>query len=172
MVHNILRTHGGSVSVDSVVGEGSSFTLLLPTSAGPSESEIPPKPEPEALGASLRVMVVDDELALARAAGRFLGKLGYAVSVYADPREALAAFSAEPSSYDALVLDFQMPELSGLELARAVFELRSGTPIILVSGHLDAKQEEAARSLGIVEVLSKPYGMAELSDAILQAAEG
>jgi CheY-like chemotaxis protein len=90
--------------------------------------------------------------------------------VFTEPREALVAFGIDPSEYDVLVLDLHMPGLTGLELARAALELRPGVPVILVSGRLDAKHHDAARALGVVEVLQKPYGLAELSDAILKAA--
>jgi CheY-like chemotaxis protein len=171
MVHNIIRDHGGSVTVDSVLGEGTSFTVLLPIASGASESERPPSPvAAQPAEGPLHVMVVDDEQVLGRAAARFLGKLGYAASVFTEPREALVAFGIDPSEYDVLVLDLHMPGLTGLELARAALELRPGVPVILVSGRLDAKHHDAARALGVVEVLQKPYGLAELSDAILKAA--
>lgn len=169
MVHGIMRDHDGNVTVESLPGEGATFTLLLPTVEGLTDSEHPSAPLVVPTPGQ-RILVVDGEPGLVRAASRFLGKLGYSVSGHHDAKEALVAFCSDPFDFDVLVADTALQGMNGLELARSMLELRPELPILLVTTQLDGGLREAARALGIREIMQKPYGLAELSDAILRTA--
>ncbi|KQV91362.1 hypothetical protein ASD15_04860 [Massilia sp. Root351] len=164
MVHAIVTELGGAVSVASTVGEGSTFTVFLPrcgdvAAGGGAALPAPPR------GQGQRVLVVDDEEALARLAGTMLDDLGYRHAAYTSPAQALAAFSAAPQQYDAVITDERMPGMTGSELIRGLRAIRAGIPIVLASGYAGAA---LARQGGAGGVLRKPYSMTELAQALAQ----
>ena len=98
-----------------------------------------------------------------------LEKLGYAVDAYTDPAAMLEAFSAAPQRYRLLITDFAMPELDGVELARRVWSLRPGFPVILYSGYGGSITPEEALKMGFVQLLPKPFKLHSLADAVAEA---
>ncbi len=114
----------------------------------------------------MRVLFVDDEVALVRLAQRALPRLGYVVRSFVDPREALAYARAHPEEFDVLVTDLTMPHLSGLELIDALRAGRPSLPVVLSSGYLSPQAEAAARTAGVNVILSKPSSIDALADAI------
>ena len=104
---------------------------------------------------------------MTRAAKRLLERLGYVVTAYLEPAEALAAFRALPTAFDAVVLDFNMPEQSGIEVAAIMTGIRADLPIVLLSGHFDGTLSGAAQAAGVKALLSKPYEVAALSNQLL-----
>jgi CheY-like chemotaxis protein len=165
MVHAIVTELGGAISVASTEGKGSTFTVYLPrfgeVAAGGCTSTQPAAPR----GQGQRVLVVDDEEALARLAGAMLDDLGYAHATFTSPAQALAAFSAAPERYDAVITDERMPGMTGSELIRALRGVRAGIPIVLASGYAGAA---LAHQGGAGGVLRKPYTMMELAQVLAQ----
>ncbi|MFO0744276.1 MAG: PAS domain S-box protein [Myxococcota bacterium] len=133
MVHGIARSHGGGVMVRSEVGHGSTFEVWLPA-AQEAPVVAPPSPGVGPLGRGERVLFVDDEPAIVKLASRELQRVGFQVVPFQDPSAALAAFQAAPETFDVVVSDISMPQLSGVDLARAVRRLRADLPIVLISG--------------------------------------
>lgn len=149
VVHGLVQSRGGAISVYSAVDKGTVFHVYLPLAeADPVRSDDPP------VGASARRLVyIDDELAIVRVAQRVLERQGYQVDVFTDPLAALA--SIEKAAPDALVTDLSMPELSGIELIREVRKVHPDLPIVLTTGHLPPSLEVQARSLGVEHVVLK-----------------
>lgn len=114
-------------------------------------------------GHGVRVMLVDDQLNVARASAMLFEQLGYRTTVFTDPREALAAFRKTPQQFDLVMTDPSMPQMSGSELAIAVHSLRSELPVILTSGR--DVTPEVRQTLGDHTVLQKPW---RLEDALQQ----
>jgi CheY-like chemotaxis protein len=163
MVRGIMQSHAGAVTVASTAGKGTSFTLYFPAAQETARKQEQTAPAQIVLSAGQRVLYVDDEEALVFLAERALTRLGHQVSAFADPERALAAFRAHPESYDVVVTDHAMPRLSGIELARAVRSLRPAMPVLMLSGHLGAEDEENARAAGIGELMHKPVSVDELA---------
>jgi PAS domain S-box-containing protein len=174
VVHGILQSHGGAVTVDSVPGRGTAFRLYFPA----AESEATPIESPPAIpsdlsdegaaderGAGEHIVYVDDEEALVHLATRTLTRLGYRVTGYASAPDALEAIRANPAGFDALVTDLAMPGKSGADLAREVLAMRPDLPIVILSGRVRPEDAAVARSLG-VDVLLKPYSAIELARAL------
>jgi CheY-like chemotaxis protein len=145
VVHGMVTAHGGGVTLDSAPGRGTVFRLWLPAAVA---SLLPPADAPHATlpagGApdgtpGARVLYVDDDEVLALMVAQLLQRAGYAVTTCCDPAQALRTVAADPSAFDVLVTDLNMPEVSGLELAHAVQALRPCLPIILTSGNLPAQ---------------------------------
>jgi PAS domain S-box-containing protein len=159
VVHGIVRANGGAVNVSSVVGAGSTFELYFPASTAlrvDAPAPIAAAPVPARAGEGESILVVDDEEALIFVAERVLRRAGYHVTTFLRPREALAYFRTHAASVRLVVSDLSMPEMSGLELAREILRHDPAVPVILTSGYLRNAEAEAARALGVREIVEKP----------------
>lgn len=96
---------------------------------------------------------------------RLLGGLGYRVTSFTDPVEALEAFRAQPESFDVVLSDFTMPGLDGLELARQLTSVRP-VPIVLTSGLLVDRAPAELAALGVRAVLQKPVAINDVAAAL------
>jgi CheY-like chemotaxis protein len=114
-----------------------------------------------------RILVVDDDEQVRAFIVDSLQSLGYEVTARAEPARALELLPSQ--RFDLLIADFAMPGMNGAELAHAVQELQPRMPMLLVSGYADSAAIEAA--LGSAPVLRKPFGMAQLADAVAEALE-
>lgn len=163
VVHGIMQSHHGAVTVTSQPGEGTTFRLFFPASD-------PAVPAGSSLEASTgaRVLYVDDDEALVHLAERALSRLGYVVTGFADSTQALAVLRAVPDEFDAVVADAVMPGLSGLDFIRQARAIRPGLAAVLVSGYVRAEDAEAARALGLPDLVMKPQTAQEFA-AILDA---
>jgi CheY-like chemotaxis protein len=165
MVHGIISRQGGSIEVESEVGEGTTFRIYLPVVKRDSPIE-----QIVSIG-DLRngtgnILLVDDEEQVVQVTGEILQSLGYKVVGKTSPREALDVFNEDPKAFDLLLTDLTMPELTGLELAETVKQKRSDLPVILCTGYSDQIPEEEAVRAGIREYCMKPISMRELSQLV------
>jgi signal transduction histidine kinase/CheY-like chemotaxis protein len=167
VVHRLLAIHGGTVDVVTAPGEGTTVIVRMPAceAEGPAQGD-QSMPTVPATVPSRRLMVVDDEVAVATLLERSLVSLGYDVVAFNDPKAALDAFRAEPSSLDALITDQRMPGLTGLELAYSMRKLSPHLPVMLVTGFSTALQGEQAGDAGVKIVLAKPFKREDLAKAV------
>jgi len=122
-----------------------------------------------------RLLLVDDEEALVELVSLSLADLGYRVTCFTDPEKALAAFRSRPGDFDAVVSDLAMPQMSGLELARSLLEIRPDLPIVLASGYVRSVDEAAAKEMGILGFAFKGSSTPEIArtlDRILRLEGG
>jgi CheY-like chemotaxis protein len=166
MVHGTMRSHGGAVTVESTPGKGSSFALYFPVAREKAQKEVQGAPAQILPSARQRVLYVDDEEALVFLASRVLSRLGYQISSFTDPEEALEAFRAHSQDFDVLVTDLSMPHMSGLDLARKVLAVRPGMPVLMTTGYISAEDEDGARAAGIRKLILKPATMDELGQVL------
>lgn len=167
MVHGIMRDHGGTVLLDSEVGMGTTVTCLLPASA------LGQDPRGTVLGTADRVvghgehiLLVDDEVSLLTANSRRLTSIGFRVSQYSDPAQALKWLEGAQRPVDVLVTDYSMHGLSGVQLAERVHKRYPDLPIILVTGYLEGFEAEELTEIGIRKILTKPVAGKDLADAL------
>ena len=168
MVHGIVHDHGGHIGLDTQVGHGTTFSVLLPPCtddpvAGSAEKH-PARPNGR-LRAT--VLVVDDE----RMVGEFLEELlqgwGLDVVLYRDPLAASAWLEDSSHAVDLLITDQTMPQRSGLELARHARSWRPALPVVLVSGNAQSFEAEDLDMHGVDAMLTKPIDTARLREVLL-----
>jgi CheY-like chemotaxis protein len=105
-------------------------------------------------------MIVDDEPALVRLAEETLAKLGYEALGFHSSRAALDAFAADPESYDLILTDETMPELTGTQLAREIHKLRPDMPVMLMSGYRGEQLVASAQAAGVAGILQSRFSAA------------
>jgi CheY-like chemotaxis protein len=169
VVHGVVASHGGSITVESTVGGGTTFHVSLPLVSGAASKEAELAAPTRARSA--RVLVVEDEPALARLQAHVLAREGYKVTAAGHGMEALRLFSADPDAFDLVVSDLAMPGLTGEKLAQAIHVVRPGLPFLLVSGFIGALGNRTPRDLGVNAVLAKPHTPRDLLEAVRDALD-
>jgi len=164
VVHGIACSHRGLIRLETEPGQGSVFHVLFPTAK--AEREGIPDPVESLPTGHERILVVDDEKMIAALMVRILGNLGYRVTYKNGSSETLETFTAAPGDFDLVITDQSMPGMSGLELAGKLLELRPDLPVILCTGFSSKVSEEAAKNVGIREIIFKPLEKKKLALAV------
>ena len=162
VVHGIMQSHEGAISIDSAPGRGSTFCLYFPVAREVASAD-PLAAAPARQGHGQHILYVDDEEALVFLAQRSLQRLGYRITVSTDPLQALEIFRAGPAQFDCVVTDLSMPGMSGPDLARELLKIRPDLPIVLTSGHVRPQDVQTAQRIGIRDVMRKPGTIDELA---------
>lgn len=156
----IVSSHGGAMLVESELGQGSTFSVLLPAYQG--EAAVAAAPASHERTAHRRVLVVDDERLVRVHLRRALESHGYEVTEAASGVDALAALAQDVPS--VVLLDVTMPDISGIEVLRHIRSQGSNVPVILSSGyHATALDIEQDSFQGF---LAKPHKLNELFGTI------
>ncbi len=166
VVHGIIHSLGGAIHVTSDLGKGTTFKVFLPMVEAAVEVE--ERSEPEAPIGNERILLVDDEEAIAEMVSIMLGRLGYRVTRFTDPRQALREFTEHPQDFDLLITDQTMPFMTGASLSSRLLEQRSDLPIIVCTGYSEMFTPEQAQEMGVQAYLFKPVGMMDLAQTIRQ----
>lgn len=163
-VYGIVKSLKGEITVESRVGEGSTFHVFLPKirAEGRSDDKVPA----ETPTGSARILFIDDEDFLVELGKNLLEKLGYTVTGFTDSVEALNVFTGNPDVFDLVITDQTMPKITGIELARKLLAARPDIPIVLCTGHSDSVSPETVEGIGIRLFVMKPLAKSELARVV------
>jgi signal transduction histidine kinase len=163
MVRSIVSDHHGFVQVETGVGRGSTFRVLIPVEA---EARAPAA-APRAGGFRGRgetILVVDDEPAVRSVAELVLRHLDFNPLVASDGREGLALVAEHRQDLRAVVTDLHMPGMGGLDFLAALRESDPKLPVIVISGRLDEAERSQCGQLGVGEFIEKPFTELQLAE--------
>ncbi len=169
IVHAIVMKSKGSISVESTVGQGTIFHILLPMAATQPLPETMVAEQKELPKGRERVLLVDDEVAIVKLGRQRLERLGYQVTAVTDPLQALELFRSTPMDFDLVITDLTMPKMNGEDLVKTILAIRPGMPIILCSGFSDRVSKERAREIGAADYLEKPNDMQLFAETVRKA---
>jgi len=170
VVHGIVKSHKGRITVCSEPGKGTVFNLYFPCIAAADEAG-----EPEAAellpGGNEHVLVVDDEEFIIKIVQFLLENLGYRVTATTSSLEALRLFEQQPADFDLVITDMTMPQMTGADLARKFLAIRPDIPLILCTGFNELINEKTAKEIGIREFALKPIDKKDLADMVRRALD-
>ncbi|MCA1792810.1 MAG: PAS domain S-box protein [Desulfobacteraceae bacterium] len=169
-VYGIVKTYGGEINVHSEFGKGTTFTIYLPLLAKTQESEPEKEITPLPTGTE-HILLVDDEQPIVSLEKQMLERLGYTVTCFTGSEDALAAFRADPTRFDLVITDMNMPYLNGMQFAEELVVTKPEIPIILCTGFSQRINRKKAESLGIKGQLMKPMGMKDLAQKIREVLD-
>lgn len=168
-VYGIIQQSGGFISVDSKLGEGSSFDFFLPrANAEPVASGVPESAPARSDTGGKTILLAEDEDGLRKLAVKMLAMQGYTILQARNGRHALEVAAEFEGRIDLLITDVMMPEMGGPELARTIAESRKGIPTLFISGYAQGTLEVSG--LGTNQCfLQKPFTSAGLATAAREA---
>jgi signal transduction histidine kinase len=167
VVHGILRSHKGSIEVDSAPGAGTTFRVRLPVSSeSEANDEAHRASEPPRTELRKRVLYVDDEASIVSVMKQLFALRGYETIGFDSAPAALDFVRQQPQGFDVVITDYNMPKMTGVDFLRAVQQVRSDAPFVLMSGHIDERLQADAQRLGVRHLIQKPQSFDELCNAI------
>ena len=160
IVHQLIEQMGGTISVESKLGEGSRFTVVLPFELDRDATAAASPQTPSDISGARLLVAEDNELNM-EIAIFLLHDSGAQTMPVQNGRQALAAFrDSEPGSFDAILMDVMMPEMDGLEAAKAIRALdrpdAKTIPIIAMTANVFKEDREKCLAAGMNAHLSKP----------------
>ncbi|MBV9505834.1 MAG: response regulator [Acidobacteriia bacterium] len=157
-VQGIVRNNNGAVIVESAPGRGATFRILLPPSISGAAADSRTMEEEWVRSVKPgRILVVDDELSVLQVVRNTLEHAGHEVSTAANGRQAIEILRNMPEPFSLILLDMNMPAMSGLEALEKIRELNGDVPVLLCSGFSENEMRARSEGLAVSGFLQKPF---------------
>ena len=166
VVYGVVAQAGGSVTMDSAPGRGTTIRITLPMPERIAASPVAPVAT-QALSKPV-VLLVDDDSVVRSTTRRLLTRSNFEVMEASNGTEALKIFESDPSQFNVLLSDIRMPGMDGVQLAQRVRSLTPGFPVVFISG-FDTTVLEETDALHEVQLLAKPFAADKLFGALRAA---
>jgi len=171
VVHGIVKSHKGHITVYSEVGKGTTFQVYLPL-IKKTAPDLPDRSSTPLPQGTETILLVDDEPPIVKMQQQILQRLGYSVTAAFGSLEALETFQASPDTFDLVITDMTMPKMTGDTLIQEIKAIRPDIPVILCTGFSE-KIDGHPADLNSDGFLMKPVdkaGMAETVRKVLDEA--
>ena len=168
-VYGIIKQHGGFIHLESVLGEGTTFTIYLPASQLDEALETLPDETSMTEGQGQTILVVEDDENTLEAVCEILRTLNYHALPAANGNEALALFARRHKEVDLVISDMVMPGISGSKLYTQLREIKPNIKMVIVTGYPFEEEDRMLLSQGIVAWVQKPFVMEQIAAAIGEA---
>jgi nitrogen-specific signal transduction histidine kinase/ActR/RegA family two-component response regulator len=165
VVYGIAREHHGDIKAYSELGKGTTFNVYLPIMTH-AERSVSIAGKNKFTTGHERILLVDDDEAIAKLEKQMLERLGYKVTMRLNSLEALEAFKTKPDLFDLVVSDMTMPNITGDRLARELIAIRPDIPIIICTGFSERLDQEKAENIGVKGLLMKPIIKADMAKMV------
>lgn len=163
IVHGIVKKAGGDIKVISEPDRGTCFHIYLPVLGSCTKTKSLPVVESNCIKGTGHILLVDDEEQIIEMGRKFLQRLGYEATVCTSSGKALEILKANPNTFDLMITDLTMPELTGGALARELKKINPEIPVIICTGSKKDERKAWGYSANVKEILLKPVNMKELS---------
>jgi len=168
-VYEIAKSHNGHITLHSVPNRGSELQVVFPLTSERSLQTEPSLPAIKLPRTQLLILLVDDEDVVRRSAGRVVRQSGHRVIFARSGEEALRIYDETQPRPDLVLMDLNMPGMTGDQAFKKLKEVDPEAPVVFVSGYWDRDLERELRGMGALGFVQKPYEAATLRDAIVQA---
>ncbi len=168
VVHGIVGGHHGAIAVRSQPDAGATFQVYFPAQTAKA-APVTPLLTQQPRGKGEQLLLVEDEPIVLETLKLILEGLGYHVTEFSSPNEALTRFTAGADDFDLLLTDYMMPGMTGIQLAEKIVTIRPSLPVLITSGFFGDHTPEELQRLNVKAVVPKPIEMNELALALARA---
>ena len=170
-VYGIVKQMGGHIAVDSVLGEGTTFTIYLPLKAGKPAGKPPPKKEEKALQGKETILIVEDEEVVRNLTVRMLHTLGYQTLQARHGVEALEVCNTHKDPIHLVLTDMIMPQMNGKEFVEKLRKQGNKSKILFVSGY-SSEDTVGGKTIGVdTPLIQKPFTREQLAAKIREVLD-